>query len=97
MEAVFPKVLLKSWTSSVFFVLLGLGVSCTVSGMVGLDISAGSAGIRRSIDQVVSDLLKVLFCELVVRLKLLFMFIGLHCKVDEVSICAELHQGSKPL
>jgi hypothetical protein len=50
-EVVFPKALLRSCTSSIFFVLLGSGVSCAVSRLSGLNISAGSAGIRRSIDQ----------------------------------------------
>jgi hypothetical protein len=48
-EEVFPEALLKSWTSSVFFVLLGLGVSCSlciVSGISGSNISGGFAGRR---------------------------------------------------
>jgi hypothetical protein len=53
-EAVFPETLLNSWTSLVFFVLLGPGVSCSlcmVSGILGSEISAGSVGRRRSTDQ----------------------------------------------
>jgi hypothetical protein len=53
-EAVFPEALLKYWISSVLFLLLGLGVSCSlcvVFGMSGLDISARSTGIRRFLDQ----------------------------------------------
>jgi hypothetical protein len=55
-EEVFPEAILKSWTSSVFFVLLGLGVSsslCIVFGPSGsnISISAGSVGIRRFVDQ----------------------------------------------
>jgi hypothetical protein len=49
-EAFFLEVLLRSWTSSVFFILLGPGVSCMLSGLSRSDSSAGSAGIRRSID-----------------------------------------------
>jgi hypothetical protein len=51
MESIFPEVLLRSWTSSVFFIFLGLGVSCMVSGLSGPNISAGSTGMRRSVDQ----------------------------------------------
>jgi hypothetical protein len=47
MEAVFTNVLYKSWTSSIFFILLGLGVSNAVYGLYMSDISVGSAGIRR--------------------------------------------------
>jgi hypothetical protein len=55
-EEVFFEVMLKSWNSSVFFLLLVLGVSCSLSVTSGLsssgsDISAGSVGIRRSADQ----------------------------------------------
>jgi hypothetical protein len=50
MEAVFTDALSNPWTSSVFFVLLGLCVSCAVYGMSMLDISVGLVGIRRSID-----------------------------------------------
>jgi hypothetical protein len=50
MEIVFTDVLSISWTSSVFLVMLGLGVSCVVSGPLMSDISAGSVGIRRSAD-----------------------------------------------
>jgi hypothetical protein len=52
-EAVLPKEFLKSWTSSVFFLLMGPGVSCSlcvVSGLSGSDISIGSAGIRRFVN-----------------------------------------------
>jgi hypothetical protein len=48
MEAVFTDALSKSWASSVFFVLLGPSISVAVSGLSTLDISAGSAGTRRS-------------------------------------------------
>jgi hypothetical protein len=51
MEAVFMDSLSISWTSSVFFVLLGPGVSYAVFGMSMLDISTGSTEIRRSNDQ----------------------------------------------
>jgi hypothetical protein len=36
-EEVFPEALLNSCTSIVFFILLGLDVSCAVSGLSGLD------------------------------------------------------------
>jgi hypothetical protein len=50
MEAVFMDALSKSWTCLVFFILLGPGVSSVVSGLSKLDISAGSAGMRRFTD-----------------------------------------------
>jgi hypothetical protein len=53
-EAIFPKALLNSWTSSVFFVLMGPCVSCSlcvVSRLLGSDISVGSTGRRRSMEQ----------------------------------------------
>jgi hypothetical protein len=50
-EAIFLEGLLRSWTYSVFFILLGLGVSRTIFGLLGSDISAGSAGMRRYVDQ----------------------------------------------
>jgi hypothetical protein len=68
-----------------------------VSRLLGLHISAGFSRIRNSSRLVLSDLLKVLFHEFVVGLKLLLMFIISYCKVDEVSICAELRQGLEPL
>jgi hypothetical protein len=37
-EAVFPEALLKSWTSLVFFVLLGPGVSCSFCVVSGLSL-----------------------------------------------------------
>jgi hypothetical protein len=47
MEAIFPEVLLKLWTSSVFF-CSGVFYSLWVSfGLSISDISAGLAGIRR--------------------------------------------------
>jgi hypothetical protein len=51
MEVVFIDALSKSWTSSVFFIFLGLGVSCAASGLYKSDISAGFAGMRRFADQ----------------------------------------------
>jgi hypothetical protein len=51
MEVVFMDALSNSGTSSVLFVLLGLGVSYAVYRLSMSDISAGSAGIRRSADQ----------------------------------------------
>jgi hypothetical protein len=51
MEAVFTDALSNSWTSSVFFALLGLGVSYVVYGLSMLDISIGSTGTRRSTNQ----------------------------------------------
>jgi hypothetical protein len=50
MEAVFMDALSNPWTSSVFFILLGPGVSCAVYGLSMSDISAGLAGIRRSMN-----------------------------------------------
>jgi hypothetical protein len=51
MKEVFTDVLSNSWTSSVFFVLLGSGVSCVVSRLSVSDISLGFAGMRRFTDQ----------------------------------------------
>jgi hypothetical protein len=51
MEVVFPKALLRYWTYSVLFLLLGSGVSCIVYGLSGSDISVGSAGMSRYADQ----------------------------------------------
>jgi hypothetical protein len=50
MESVFTEALLKYCTSSIFFFLLGPGVSYATYGMSMSDISAGSARIRRSVD-----------------------------------------------
>jgi hypothetical protein len=50
-EAVFPEALIKYWNYLVFCILLGPGVSCSLCVVYGLsrsDISAGSAGRRRS-------------------------------------------------
>jgi hypothetical protein len=51
MEVVFTNALSISWTSSVFFVLLGPGVSYTFYGLSMSDISTGFAGIRSFSDQ----------------------------------------------
>jgi hypothetical protein len=45
MEVVFMNALSNSWTSSVFFVLLGPGVSYVVSRLSMSDISTGTVGI----------------------------------------------------
>jgi hypothetical protein len=51
MEEVFMDALSKSWTSSILFIFLGLGVSCVAYELSKSDISARSAGMRRSADQ----------------------------------------------
>jgi hypothetical protein len=50
MEVFLMDVLSQSWTSSVFFILLGLGISVVVSGLSTLDICIGFAGTRSSTD-----------------------------------------------
>jgi hypothetical protein len=44
-----------------------------------------------------NDFLQVFFCNVIICLELLFMFIYPRCNVSEVSICAELQQWLEPL
>jgi hypothetical protein len=44
-EAIFPEALLKSWTSSIFFLILVPGVSCSLCVVFGLSGSASLHGL----------------------------------------------------
>jgi hypothetical protein len=75
MEAFFTDTLSNSWTSLVFFVLLGLGVSCAIFGLSMsryLHRVCWNKEVRRP---VLCDLLQVLLCQLIVGLKLFLVFI----------------------